>query len=293
MRVPCIGAVLWDVIGRTAEPLARGDDRPGRIARSPGGVALNVAAALAAAGLDPVLIGRVGADRDGADLLAHAVRSGIDCSLVLQDAPATDCYMAIETPAGLFAALADTPALEGARTRLLAPFAEGPLGRPDRPWAGPVVIDGNLPAPLFSRIARAPELAAADLRIASASPGKAGHLRPLLGHPRATLYLNLAEANALLPDPAPDAPAAARALAALGARRAIVTHGPDMAADADRDACHQASPPAVTACRVTGAGDVLLATHLAAELAGRPRPAALTDALAAASAHVAAPAAPA
>ena len=43
----CIGSVLWDVIGRTASHMAPGSDLPGRIARVPGGVALNIAATLA------------------------------------------------------------------------------------------------------------------------------------------------------------------------------------------------------------------------------------------------------
>lgn len=32
----CIGAVLWDLIGRADTPMAQGDDRPGRIRRLPG-----------------------------------------------------------------------------------------------------------------------------------------------------------------------------------------------------------------------------------------------------------------
>ena len=41
--VLCIGAVLWDVIGRSPAPMAPGADVPGRIRHLPGGVALNVA----------------------------------------------------------------------------------------------------------------------------------------------------------------------------------------------------------------------------------------------------------
>ena len=47
-----------------------------------------------------------------------------------------------------------------------------------------------------------------------------------------------------------------------------------------------AAPPAVTVARVTGAGDCFLAAHLAAELAGQPREAALRQAVQAAAAHV-------
>ena len=37
-NILCIGAVLWDIIGSTSGPVALGDDVPGRIARTPGGV---------------------------------------------------------------------------------------------------------------------------------------------------------------------------------------------------------------------------------------------------------------
>ena len=43
----CIGAMLWDVIGRAPRRMAPGADVPGRIRHIPGGVALNVALALA------------------------------------------------------------------------------------------------------------------------------------------------------------------------------------------------------------------------------------------------------
>ena len=46
----CVGAAHWDIIGRTAVPLPPGADVPGRVTRQPGGVAQNVARALAALG---------------------------------------------------------------------------------------------------------------------------------------------------------------------------------------------------------------------------------------------------
>ena len=45
-------------------------------------------------------------------------------------------------------------------------------------------------------------------------------------------------------------------------------------------------PPKVTVTRVTGAGDTFMAAHIAAELAGTDRAAALERALAAAAAYV-------
>ncbi|MEL6793700.1 MAG: PfkB family carbohydrate kinase, partial [Pseudomonadota bacterium] len=46
-EIICIGSVLWDVIGRTEREMPPGADRPGRIDRLPGGVAMNIAMALA------------------------------------------------------------------------------------------------------------------------------------------------------------------------------------------------------------------------------------------------------
>ncbi|MGA0925043.1 MAG: kinase, partial [Lutimaribacter sp.] len=36
----CIGSVLWDIIGRSTQPMPLGADRPGRITMMPCGVAL-------------------------------------------------------------------------------------------------------------------------------------------------------------------------------------------------------------------------------------------------------------
>ena len=75
--VVCIGAVLWDYVGHSAAPVGRGADLPGRIVRMPGGVALNVALALARLGLRPALLSAVGTDPEGAALLAEAAAAGL------------------------------------------------------------------------------------------------------------------------------------------------------------------------------------------------------------------------
>lgn len=286
--VLCIGSVHWDIIGRSGQALQPGADVPGRVTRAPGGVALNVAAALARAGLRPALLGAVGADAEGDALLAACARSGLSSGLVFRAAGrATDCYLAIEEPAGLVAAVADAATLEGAGEAILAPLADGRLGSVSAPWAGPVVLDGNLTAALLAEIAASPLFAVADLRVVPASPAKAGRLRPLLTHPRATLYLNRAEAEALAGAPQANAAAAAGALVELGARRVLVTDGARAAADAAADGpTLSALPPPVRVARVTGAGDAFVAAHLVADRAGRSRAAALAAALQAAATHV-------
>lgn len=283
----CIGSVLWDIIGRTDLALAPGNDKPGRIARVPGGVALNIAMTLVRFGMRPGLVSVVGNDVAGRDLRAACEGMGLDCRglLVDPDLP-TDTYMAIEAQGALVAALADARSLEAAGARILTPLSDGRLASAAAPWAGPVALDGNLTEDLLAEIADSPLFAAADLRVAPASPGKAERLRPLLRHARATLYVNREEAGLLTGTRPANAAAAAEALVAAGARRALVTAGAEMAVDASAAGTLCVVPPPVEARRITGAGDTFMAAHIAAELAGAAAEEALQTAVAAAAAYV-------
>ncbi|MBJ3762957.1 kinase [Maribius pontilimi] len=286
-RVICIGSVLWDTIGRTSRTLGLGNDVAGYITRDPGGVALNIAVGLARLGASPELLSAVGRDVDGQAILEAARVRGVGCDLVYvsEDLP-TDRYMAIEGGNGLIAAVADAHSLEAAGDKILAPLVDGRLGDADTPFDGVAALDGNLSEDLLAHIADGPWLARADLRVAPASPGKALRLLPLLRHPSAVFYVNLEEAGLMLGAPQPDTAAAARALVARGASRALVTHGADPCAMADASGVLQEPPPLVTVTRVTGAGDTFMAAHIAAELSGARGAPALHAALAAAAAHV-------
>ncbi len=283
----CIGSVLWDVVGRSPTAMRLGSDVPGRIVRLPGGVALNIAMALARAGLRTALLSCVGRDPQGDQLVAACAARGLETGFLYRsdDLP-TDRYMAIEGANGLIAAIADAHSLEAAGARILAPLEDGRLGSAARPWAGIVAIDGNLTVGLLAQIAASPLFAAADLRLAPASTGKADRLRPFLAHPRATLYVNLEEAGLLCQDRFADAETAARALVARGATRAVVTDGGMPCADADGAGVAGGTPPAVLVTRVTGAGDTFMAAHIAAERAGAGRQAALETALRVAADYV-------
>ncbi|MDO5704126.1 MAG: PfkB family carbohydrate kinase [Paracoccus sp. (in: a-proteobacteria)] len=279
----CIGAMLWDVIGRSPRAMQAGQDVPGRIAHLPGGVALNVAVALARWGMKPAILSAVGNDPEGRALTDQATGLGVICDhLTRRDDLPTDCYMAIEDSRGLIAAIADAHSLEAAGDAILSPL-DGPLTG----WTGPVVLDGNLTETLLARIAADPRLARADLRIVPASPGKAERLEPLIAARRGTFYLNRAEAETLAGHSCPDAATAAAAVVARGAPRVIVTDGGEMVAEAATNATPiTALPPAVRIARVTGAGDCFLAAHIAAERDGADRETALIRAAQAAAAHV-------
>ncbi len=284
----CIGSVLWDIIGRTDLPMRYGNDKPGAITRLPGGVALNIAMQLEREGLTPALLSVVGDDLDGQNLLRACREMGLITDHVLIDAELpTDQYMAIEAQGHLVAAIADAHSLEKAGHRILAPLENGALASKTDPWPGAIVIDGNLTEELLTQIAESPVFAQSDLRIAPASPGKAERLRPFLGHPMATIYVNCEEAGLISGKPVDNAKDAADALITAGAARALVTEGEKSAVDATKSCAFQGTPPSIIARRVTGAGDTFMAAHIAAEARGQSREAALSAAIQTAADYVA------
>ncbi|PID36925.1 MAG: kinase [Rhodobacterales bacterium] len=266
----CIGSVLWDIVGRTRHDMRIGSDQPGRITRLPGGVAMNIAMTLTRFDLTPALLTAIGRDAPGAELTQAARDMGMNCDFIHypNDLP-TDVYMAIEAPFGLVAALADAHTLEAAGDAILTPLTDERLGSAQAPFAGLMALDGNLTVDLLERIATAPAFAAADLRAAPASPGKARRLRVLHTHPRATLYVNREEAGLLTDADYPDAETAARGMIAAGFGRVLVTDGAAPAAECNGKDSFSCPAPKVPQNRVTGAGDTFMAAHIAAEHRGK------------------------
>ena len=283
----CIGSVLWDMIGRSPAAMPFGADMPGQIRRQPGGVAMNIAMSLRGHGLRPALLSVVGEDPEGRELIAAARDMGLITDHIHRSARhPTDRYIAVEDARGLVAAIADAHSLEAAGGAILAALGDGRLGSAGAPYPGTIALDGNLTEDLLAEIAASPLYAAADLRVAPASPGKALRLRPLLGHPRATLYLNLEEAGLLCNRRFDDSAAAAAALHAAGAARALVTAGAAPASEGGPKGVITRAVPEVSVTRITGAGDSFMAAHIAAERSGAHPGAALEAALAAAARHV-------
>ncbi|WP_456390214.1 PfkB family carbohydrate kinase [Profundibacter sp.] len=283
----CIGSVLWDVIGRSASHMRQGSDVPGRITRLPGGVAMNIAMTLRRFGLTPALLTTIGKDDEGVELLNACIGMGLNCDYVYlsEDLP-TDRYMAVEGANGLIAAIADAHSLETAGDKILRVLADGTLGSAAQPYEGVIALDGNLTLGLLKEITASPLFAAADLRVAPASPGKAERLAPLLDHPHATLYVNIQEAGLLCQTTFQTSNEAAIALIARGAHGVMVTDGGACASFGNAAAIITQTPPEVLVTRVTGAGDTFMAAHIAAEIRGEDAEAALTTALNAAAAYV-------
>ncbi|MEI4487119.1 PfkB family carbohydrate kinase [Frigidibacter sp. MR17.14] len=276
----CIGALNRDLIARHDGPLPAGADRPGRIEARAGGVAFNVARALAREGLAVALLAALGSDAEGAALATEAAAEGIDTAgLIRMPGRASDRYLAIEAGGRLHAAIADTATLEAAGPRILAAVGAWPAGP-----AALTVIDGNLPVPVLEALARAPRLGAVAL--VSAGDGKAARLAGFFHRPATRFHLNRTEAEALLARPLADAATAARALRDAGAHEALVTDGAATLAWAAPEGTLRRDPPPARARQATGAGDRLLASLIAALYRGADRAAALDAALAAARAHV-------
>ena len=283
--VLCAGAAHWDIIGRTAVALPHGADVPGRISRRPGGVALNIALALAALHRPVALIAAIGADLAGGDLAALITAAGIDGTGLYHHPGTSDCYVAIEDRNGaLHAAVADCSGLEAVGLSLLAPLHDGRLATP---WHGQIVIDGNLPAPVLHALLTDSATTDAPLALVPASPRKAAWLAPLLATRPLTLYLNRREAEVLCGQSFADSSAAAKALVGRGAAEAVVTDGSAAVAVAAPGGCLSLQPPPITVLSVTGAGDAFVAAHLAARADGLDREAALGAALGASARHVA------
>jgi pseudouridine kinase len=276
-KILCIGSVLWDVIGRSKSAMRLGSDVPGRITQLPGGVAMNIAMTLRRFDLHPALLSVVGQDAAGTQLISEASGLGLIC---------THIYRSDDLPTDRYAAIADAHSLEAAGEKILTPLHNGTLGNADAPYAGMIALDGNLTLALLSKIASDPLFAAADLRVAPASPGKAERLRPFLDKSRATIYVNLEEAELLCQSSFETATEAATALVTRGAARALVTDGGKLAAEADASGVRHACPPQVLVARVTGAGDTFMAAHMNAELHGASPQDALEQALQAAARYV-------
>ena len=280
LDIICIGSVLWDVIGRSTNKMSLGSDKPGKIIKIPGGVALNLAMALQKNGFNSSLLSAIGADDDGDQLIEQIKLRGIDTEHIYRAKSfPTDKYIAVEGSNGLIGAIADTHTLERCEKYILNPLKNGKLYKLNEPWAGIIVLDGNLTENLLNKINSDPLFKNVDLRIAPASPGKAVRLRTCLNGNVRTVYMNLEEANLIVNQNFNESCSAAIALLNAGFKRAVVTNGGNKVTVAEKDSQITITPPNVDVVRVTGAGDVFMASHIQAELIGKQKETAINFAL--------------
>ena len=286
-KVICIGAAHWDIIGISQSLQKVGADVPGIITRELGGVALNVANALAGFSANPVLLSAVGTDEAGNALIEAINAKGVGTDFIYRNKEAlTDSYIAIEGPDCLFAAVADARCLESSGEKIIEPLLDGSLGSLSNPYDGRLVIDGNLTNELLEAIANRSEFSKARICLASASPEKIERFQPFLGKPNVTFYVNLEEASRLCNTRFMDTIQAGQELFASGASQVLVTNGAELVTYVNSYGLISKKPPEVDMKRITGAGDMLLAAHIAAGLRGYSQEKALTFALEMAASHI-------
>ena len=284
--VICIGSALWDVIARAEHSMTPGYDSPGRIVRRPGGVSLNVAIALTAESVRPIMLTAIGNDDEGRRLIEDLTGRGIDCGFVTRVNDPTDSYIAVENQDGeLFAAIADCYSLELAGNEIFKPLTDGRLGSADQPFAGICVIDGNLPERVLAELVTGSALEKSRKYFAPASPGKAVRMRAVLENESGTIFVNRKEAEIICDTSFSHSRDAAKALAAITGG-AVVTDSQNEATLVRDGTTLSVTPPDVSVKSVTGAGDAFLAGFIAAEAAGEHPASCLIMAADSAAAHI-------
>ena len=265
IQIVCIGSILWDIIGRSSKELTRTDDIEGLIERVPGGVAMNLATRLRGHGIIPAILSTLGDDLAGKELIKVCEQAGIICkSIVIKPGSKTDYYMAIEDKTGVALAVADTSLLRSAKDTVLEPLLLGDY----KEWEGPIAVDSNLSPEVLKILRYSERFKKSDFRLAPASPSKVTRLKMFLDHPGANIYLNLQEANSISEMDFSSSKKAAAALISNGLNTVLITDGPNTACLASKSEIIELRPPTVKVQKLTGAGDVLMASHIAKILKG-------------------------
>ena len=258
-KILCIGSILWDIIGYSITPLARGDDKEGIISRQPGGVAMNLAVRLSRYGITPAIISALGDDTAGLELIEICKKHSIiwDDILVCPKRR-TDFYMAIEDPDGVALAIADTRLLTENKRKVLDPLISGRY----KNWNSPIILDSNLSSEVLEELRYNSAFKNSDFRLAPGSPSKVDRLIMFLTHSGSNIYLNLKEANYILRKTFQSSVDAALEILSYGLNSVLVTNGEGTACFAQGNELIKLKPPTVKVSKLTGAGDVLMATHI-------------------------------
>ncbi|MCY4543036.1 MAG: PfkB family carbohydrate kinase [Rhodobacteraceae bacterium] len=272
--VLCIGAIQSDLLGIAPDRIEAGDDVPGSIKSTVGGVAYRVAKALQNNGCRSALFSVVGEDTSGAWLRKQATESGLSaCEFLTAQECSSGAYLAIEAGQELVAAVADCRAIELCGRELLElAAARFPASRFSK-GARRIVVDTNLLPGHLSQVAGGELYGDAKVSVVVASNHKLDGVRAFAGRSQTVIYLNLAEANRLIPGTSRlhSAVDAAASLCKLGYERVVVTNGARTAADCNSDGPVSVTPKPALSMQATGAGDRLAACHIARTIAGDKR----------------------
>jgi pseudouridine kinase len=246
-----------DIKCRIAGRAAMASSNPGSVLSAPGGVARNIAEALARLGLAASLISAVGRDPPGRQLLAATAAAGVDVRGVLRGPAPTGIYAAtLDARGELLVGVAAMGILERLTPRRLA-HRQRLIAAADL-----VVADSNLPAATLDWLLAFAARRGLRLAIDAVSVPKARRLKPLLRarRPLFALFCNRAEAAALTG--AADPRTAARRLHARGVRHVCIGLGRRGALASSAGAQQRVPTLAGDVVDVTGAGDAMVAGTL-------------------------------
>ncbi|WP_321502621.1 PfkB family carbohydrate kinase [Breoghania sp.] len=262
--VALVGGLHLDRIAHADRRILPDTSTPARIERRPGGVAANVAMVLARLGVSARLLGCVGADGDGKELVERLSALGLDLSGVAEGRGVTATYLALHDPDGHLAAAVVDDAIT-------AQYSPQTLHRNHSLLAGARIwfMDTNLRADTVEELMRLAGLRRDGVFLVAdaVSKAKARKLEPILSR-LDLLFANLGEAETLV-DRSGSAESLAQALVDEGVGAAIITdgaHGVVMARKREKPV-RRAALPART-LDVTGAGDALTGGTLAGLMAG-------------------------
>lgn len=249
-RIVVLGSLNMDLV-LTVQDLPRpGETVLGRqLGRYPGGKGANQAVAAARLGGEVAMVGRVGGDSFGQDLVRNLSANGVDAAGVELDEAAT-------TGAALIYVAAD-----GQNMIAVAPGANGRLDASDARRAVALLRAGDvlvmqleIPVTVIASAAHGARRAGA-LVVFNASPAQ--RVDSAVLSQLEALVVNEGEADVLVgQENSPSA--AAAALRASGARIAIVTLGPAGSLFCDDRGVHRVEPFGVQATDSTGAGDAFM-----------------------------------
>ncbi len=255
--IACIGGAHLDRKARLAGTVRLGSSNPVTVSGAAGGVARNVAEAVARLGHAVSLFSAVGRDDEGEALLAALAGLGVGVAHVRRAQAPTGSYTAVlDRDGALVLGLADMTiydALDPAwADATAADLSRHPI------W----VVDANLPGPTIERLLR--HKGRARVFADPVSAAKAKRLLPVLGQLDG-VFPDRAEAAALsglAVETAEQALTAARAIRARGPDTVLVSFGAEGLAVArpGEEAVLPAPPARVV--DVTGAGDALIAGYL-------------------------------
>lgn len=282
-KVTVLGSLNMDISVTVPQLPAPGVTVLGSVAHfTPGGKGANQAVAAARLGADVRMVGCVGGDDFGRQLLAALRAEGIDAGAtrIVADAPTGLAMIAVDEA--------------GENLIIVAPGANHQVGPQDVAKTatndgGILVISAEIPAPAIAQALAHPGPCILNL---APAPANAPELVAAAGESLDWLVVNESEAAAVLGRPVrglADAQRAATELTAKGPRHAVVTAGAHGAALAGPDGAHAVEGFTVTAVDTVGAGDTFVGALAVALAAGVPPPDALRAAAAAGATAVTRP----